>query len=213
MKSLIYVLILALSAKGCEDVQNLYVADHQVDCTGVGPQKCLLIKQKLVDQWSNFYGNIEGFDYEPGYNYLLRVKVSEVKNPPADGSSLKYTLVEIVEKEKTQQDVTLNNAWKVVSMKGVENIQDNPTMVFDPEQKMVYGFAGCNNFRGSYDPTANNLQLGQMAMTRKMCQDMTVETTFTNLLNEVSYYKIEDSKLSFYDSSDAVLMSCVLNDE
>lgn len=47
-----------------------------------------------------FYGKIEGFTYEEGHAYELRVRVDEVKAPPADRSSQRVRLVEIVSKEK-----------------------------------------------------------------------------------------------------------------
>lgn len=211
MKALAILLILSLTAKSCEETQNLYVADHLVDCTGVGPQKCMLIKEKLADQWQNFYGNIEGFTYEEGYQYLLRVKVSKVKNPPADGSSLIYTLDQIVEKKKIEKEITLENDWKVVSMEGFNDLTIQPTIKFNATEGSVTGFAGCNNFMGKYDPATKSMSLGQMGMTRKMCPDMSVEDQFTKLLGQISYYKIERKDLMFYNAKDEVLMTCVLN--
>ncbi|MGK7958527.1 MAG: META domain-containing protein [Crocosphaera sp.] len=58
--------------------KTVYISPETVDCIGVTPQKCLQIKENLEDNWTFFYGNIEGFDYEPGYFYELRI--SEKKN-------------------------------------------------------------------------------------------------------------------------------------
>lgn len=212
MKSLVFIIILAVTAKSCEDTKHIYVADHLVDCTGVAPQKCMLVKEKIVDDWTNFYGNIEGFDYEEGYEYLLNVKVEEIKNPPADGSSLKYTLVEVFEKKKTIAPVTLNNKWKVISMQGIDSFDKNPTIQFDDQEKKVSGFSGCNNFFGNYDPESIQLDFTKMGLTRKMCPDMTVENSFMNHLRYISYYKIENELLSFYNKSDELLISCELTE-
>lgn len=43
------------------------------------------------------YDSIEGFTFEERTAYVIDVTVAEVESPPADGSSLSYTLVEIVE--------------------------------------------------------------------------------------------------------------------
>ncbi len=43
---------------------------------------------------------IEGFDYIEGYRYKLKVRIIELENPPADGYSEKYELLEILDKEK-----------------------------------------------------------------------------------------------------------------
>jgi len=72
----------------------LYVDSKLVDCVGVGPQQCMLIKQDPDSEWQMFYDTIEGFDFQEGANYQLNVTITEIKNPPADSSSLKYTLIE-----------------------------------------------------------------------------------------------------------------------
>lgn len=77
----------------------IYVGPELVDCVGVAPQKCLQVKEEPGQDWRLFYGRIEGFDYEPGYNYTLKIRETKVENPPADASSLKWTLVEVVGKE------------------------------------------------------------------------------------------------------------------
>jgi heat shock protein HslJ len=210
MKPLALIIILGLTISSCSSTKHIYVADHLVDCEGVGSQKCMLTKDKIVDNWSNFYDQIEGFTYEEGYEYLLGVKVKKIKNPPADGSSLKYTLVEVYEKKKTEKQITLNNMWKVISMKDIENLKIYPTIQFDENEKKLSGFAGCNNYFGSYDPESRQLDFSKMGMTRKMCPDMTVENAFVNNLRNVSYYKIENKILSFYNANNEVLIACEL---
>ncbi|MDR1222078.1 MAG: substrate-binding domain-containing protein [Tannerella sp.] len=43
-------------------------------------------------------GGIEGFDYEAGYEYRLKVLKTHLANPPADGSDFVYRLIEILSK-------------------------------------------------------------------------------------------------------------------
>ncbi len=210
MKPFIFILLLSLTAKSCDETKHIYIANHLVDCEGVAPQKCMLIKEKIVDEWTTFYDQIEGFEYEEGYEYLLNVKIKIIKNPPADGSNLEYTLVEVFEKKKTEKQITLNNKWKVISMLGIDDLKINPTIQFDANEKKISGFAGCNNYFGSYDPESIQLDFSKMGMTRKMCLDMTVENTLTNHLRNVSYYKIENKVLSFYSSNDETLITCEL---
>lgn len=83
-----------------EDEKTFIIASQTVDCTGVAPMKCLQIKEKESDSWGNFYSNIEGFTYEPGFEYVLKIKTEKIQNPPMDGSSIKYTLVKQVSKTK-----------------------------------------------------------------------------------------------------------------
>ena len=82
--------------EGVEKV--IYVGPEQVDCEGVAPQKCLLVKENLADDYSYFYDQIMDFDYEPGFEYELLILEIPVENPPADGSSLSYQLLELISK-------------------------------------------------------------------------------------------------------------------
>lgn len=87
-------------------LRKIIVADHQVDCVGVAPQSCWLTKIAGPDsntgEWEYRYSAIEGFDYEPNYEYTLLIKNTPVSNPPADGSSIHSELVEIIEKKRTR---------------------------------------------------------------------------------------------------------------
>ncbi len=83
---------------------QLTIASQQADCTGVAPQKCLLIKKDGQKDWEFWYSGIEGFKYEEGNEYVLEVKEEKVDNPPADASSLKYVLVKEISKQKKTSD-------------------------------------------------------------------------------------------------------------
>ena len=78
--------------------QLLYVAPYGTACIGVGVMECLRVKEEGDANWQLFYNHIDGFAYKEGFEYTLRVKVEAVDAPPADGSSLRYTLLEVVEK-------------------------------------------------------------------------------------------------------------------
>jgi len=96
-------LFLACGSNSADDVKTLTIASQQGDCVGVGPMKCFYVKEK-GDTWEFFYNNIDGFNYEPGYEYVIKVKVTKVENPPMDASSLKYTLVKEVSKTKKESE-------------------------------------------------------------------------------------------------------------
>lgn len=84
----------------CKETKTVYIASYQIDCNGVAPQMCMLYKENPDDEWTYFYDTIEGFEYEEGYEYTLEVAISKIDEPPADASSLKYALVNILSKEK-----------------------------------------------------------------------------------------------------------------
>ena len=79
--------------------KTLFVGPEKVDCVGVAPQKCYMVREDPAEDWRFFYSQIAGFEYEPGYQYELLVREEKVANPPADGSSLRWELVEVVSKK------------------------------------------------------------------------------------------------------------------
>ncbi len=87
---------------------TLYVDSKLVDCVGVGKQQCMLVREDPNSNWENFYDKIIGFKFQPGYTYKLKIQVTEIKNSPADTSSLKYSLVEILEKNIVNDSMQVN---------------------------------------------------------------------------------------------------------
>ncbi|KRG35281.1 hypothetical protein AK822_07075 [Psychrobacter sp. P11F6] len=85
-------------------LRKIIIADHQVDCVGVAPQSCLLTKpaEQANADWEYRYSGIEGFDFEPNYEYTLLIKNTPISNPPADASSIHSTLIKVIEKQKTK---------------------------------------------------------------------------------------------------------------
>lgn len=91
-----------LSSSLADETKTVFVGPILVDCIGVSPQKCMLVKEDLNSKYSNFYDKIEKFEFEEGYNYKIVIKVTDVENPPADSSSKKYKLIEVLEKNSTK---------------------------------------------------------------------------------------------------------------
>ncbi len=81
-------------------VETLFVHEKLVDCEGEGPMQCMQVRKTEAEDWTFFYQSIEGFTHEPSHRYELKVEVSKVGDPPADGSSLHFKLVEVVSKKK-----------------------------------------------------------------------------------------------------------------
>ena len=98
----------------------LYVDSMLVDCVGVGPQKCMKVREDPNSNWQNFYDSIKGFDYAEGKSYKISVKVTDVKNPPADASSKKYELIEILD----QRSYKKHTPYKGVCAPGFTSLGD-----------------------------------------------------------------------------------------
>jgi uncharacterized lipoprotein YbaY len=117
-----------------------YVGPELVECTGVAPQTCLLVKENPNDEYTLFYDSIEGFDYEEGYEYEIIVRIEPVENPPADASAFHYTLVEVVSKTPVGQEVTWYIGPQLVECVGVApqtclQVKTNP----EDEYTLFYG--------------------------------------------------------------------------
>ena len=55
------------------------------------------VAESVEGPYELFYDTIEGYGHVEGSPAIVDVVIEDVDDPPADGSSLKYTLVEIVE--------------------------------------------------------------------------------------------------------------------
>ena len=81
-----------------EEILTLDIAAARVACQGAFPQECYVVRQQPDTDWTLFYNSIEGFDYQTGFEYTIKVVRGSVRNPPADGSSFAYRLLSILRK-------------------------------------------------------------------------------------------------------------------
>lgn len=79
---------------------ELEVAPLRVDCTGVGPMRCLRVRRVPDGTWELWYAPIAGFDFKPGNRYRIRIAGQPVVNPPADGDAMAWRLERIVSQQR-----------------------------------------------------------------------------------------------------------------
>lgn len=85
---------------GSSTEMTFTVKPYKVDCQALVPTKCLVVNGEY------FYDPITGFDYEEDYNYVIKVRRTQVyasANAPADISLYAYTLIRIVSKTSTAE--------------------------------------------------------------------------------------------------------------
>ena len=188
---------------------SVQIAPELVDCEGgAGPQKCMRVKFEDGTDWQYFYDQIEGFDYQPGYEYTLMVEKVDVANPPADGSSIRYVLVEEVSKQEALMEQSGNleaGEWKLFSMGSQENQRpfvtgQEATFSYDPETGQVSGTTGCNRYFGDVqvDNEHKFLAFGPLATTRMACRgDLSQqEMDFLAIMNQVTGFAVESRPAS-----------------
>lgn len=198
--------------------KTIYVGPELVDCVGVAPQKCMLIKENPEDDYTFFYDQIEGFEYEQGYEYELIVRVEPVDNPPADASMLKWTLVSITSKTPIAQSGATQlegPEWVLLSYINGEGEMTEAlpgvktTAHFQNGE--LNGNAGCNGYFGSYETEDLQISFGPLASTEMYCVNpagvMDQETAYLQALERVESYSIQGNQLLFLNGSGESLLT------
>lgn len=190
----------------------VYVGPTLVDCEGEGPQKCMLVKEDPNEEYGLFYDTIEGFDFVEGNEFVLRVAETEVSNPPVGGSSLQWTLIEVIEETPVAAPLagTLWSLQTYVNEDGemVEVLPESEISIQFDEQGL-YGNSGCNQFSGSYTSDGGTLDVAEpMASTMMACPDplMMQERDFFAALGRVASYTIDENQLTLTDADGSALM-------
>lgn len=195
------------------EVVTLFVGPNRVPCMGVAPQACYQVKQSPDAEWTLFYDEIQGFEYEPGFEYELKVLKETKTSVPADASRFTWTLSEVVSKTPVAPTATFEGTtWQLLAYAdssgqlsmALPNVET--TAVFDGGR--VGGNAGCNNYNGSYtvDGQALTIQLGPTTMMA--CPEPTMaqeQAFFTNLAAAASYVLVGDQLHILNANGDVIL--------
>ena len=135
-------------------------------------------------------------------NYLIQndklILLSPSGEVPADTRA--YTLSKSDLKVSMTQIV--NKYWKLVELNGkpvnyAENSKIDTTarMTLKPDG-MLNGNASCNTFSGAFTfHGSGRIRFSRIAITQKMCLDMSVETEFMNVLQKADSYIIDGERL------------------
>lgn len=102
------VLVLVLALAGCDETdqasttREIFVAAQRVPCMSVVPMECLQTRESADQPWELFYGDIEGFDFQPGTEYRLRIVETPVLNAPPDSIQIHTRLDQVLEQRKAR---------------------------------------------------------------------------------------------------------------
>lgn len=74
-------------------VVTIEVAPAMVRCLDFfGERDCMQVRERPDGEWGPLYEGIKGFEYEPGFRYVLWVAIRKIADPPADGSNREFSL-------------------------------------------------------------------------------------------------------------------------
>lgn len=82
-----------------------------------------------------------------------------------------------------------------------------PMLSFDPQNMKVSGNSSCNSFSGRFTADKKHFSVSDLASTRMMCTDMTMEANFLNAIAKATNFNMYDGKLVLKDSAGTQLMS------
>lgn len=204
--AIVSVVLLFFSCSTTTD-KIILIASSKADCIDVGSQKCLQFKEMNQTDWSYLYNAIEGFEYVEGLYYKIRVNITQVENPPADGSSLDYKLIEIIEKSKVPFNLD-QGSWMVTRLKDMDNFGRNPMIKIDLSQNEINGNTSCNRFSAKIVVNDNSVDISELSSTKMMCRNIEVETVFMDALERISSYTIKNDKLQLLDENKELLIEC-----
>ena len=203
--------------------KTIYIGPVLVDCEGVAPQKCMLVRENPQDEYTLFYDQIEGFDYEEGFEYKLVVVEETVENPPADASSIKWVLVRVESKEPIPVSGTgeiENKNWVLSSYMSQEvemtEVLPNTNISATFEDGQVNGIAGCNNYFGGYQLVGDNISFGPLASTEMFCMDppglMEQESAYLSALEGAATYEVTDESLIIANASGDIILTYAVSE-
>lgn len=198
------------------------VNSFRVPCVGVAPMSCLQVQREgdaSASDWQLFYASIDGFDYEPGYLYRLLVRETTLppEQVPADASSIRYELVEMLAKEQDSR-FAIHDIWML------ERIDGEALASFDPASRVEHpyieinvtrgdylGHDGCHAIRGDLEEVGfeQQLRLGHAAVadSARTCGDGVLQTRMPAALDRVVSWERDGLWLRLLDEDSMELLA------
>ncbi|WP_298531191.1 DUF4377 domain-containing protein [uncultured Algibacter sp.] len=208
---LLTCLILSCTSNTDKETKTLIVNSFKTPCTGVAPMSCLQVKESPEDsQWTNFYNQIEGFDYEPGFLYTIEVSVENIPEDQivADASSLKYTLINVINKVLDKR-LSINDIWVLETIEGkpvTKTFERLPYLEVLLSSNKYLGNDGCNNFNGNLEVIEEELIVfGSHVSAEIACSNQELSFKFVENLRKANKYKTEKGILTLFKGSNVLL--------
>lgn len=130
---------------------TIYVSSETGESYGFNstPEECMLVKfDNPNGEWEHLsLYRIEGFTYVKGHEYELRIKMTTLASPPADGYSHKYLLVKIVQDKLVKETETPTNN-SVKSESDIEYQELCPYNKYETEDNYIIDGEG-NIYKGN----------------------------------------------------------------
>ncbi|MBA1146887.1 DUF4377 domain-containing protein [Ectothiorhodospiraceae bacterium WFHF3C12] len=147
--TLVALATFAVFIAGCgggddDTYEKMYdVAAHQNGCEGfLPPDLCLLVRESDTDDWSRLFRDIDGFNYQRGYAYRIRVEVDPPPEARADAVN-DYSLEEVLERSPVPAGQTFEFSF-LYAANAMEEIATGVYEVYG-EERISCGPSECSS--------------------------------------------------------------------
>lgn len=169
---------------GCNNIMGAFKQNAEAGTLDLGQMASTMMAGPNMDVERNV---LNALGQVKGYKSLGKDEVAlcnEQKRP-------------VVILKKRSQEMALkdlNGEWNIVKVNGEDvpaEVEKQPFLAFDVAKKSISGCAGCNTIRGGFiinDAQKQSITFQNVASTRMMCPDMTLENNILQVLGKADRY-------------------------
>ena len=196
----IFVFNINISAQTKNEI--LLVDSQTSACAGDEKRKCLRVRRLNEEQFSSMTETIQNFKFVAGFYYVLDVKVTTGRIPPAGFPKYTYQLKRILARVKAEDISPLERRelsgvqWQLLKIEGEKVNTTRAFIKFDETKKTAGGNGGCNVFGGNFSKNGFAIKISQIISTKMFCEETSsIESKFLQNLEKVTRYQFFDGKL------------------
>jgi heat shock protein HslJ len=199
---------LGLTLQGCSSPapveRELIIAPAPVACAGDPRATCLNVSEPGGDTWLMRFDEIEGFAYEPGFTYQVRVEEPPLQEELAVVPRLR--LVRVVSRQPAAGSADpgplARGDWRLQSItpagSGAQAFSDSEiTAAFHVGGGWVDGFAGCDRYIGALAVDGEKVTISAPATTHELCAPEVTsrQRTYLQQLAKAQSYSVSGDSL------------------
>lgn len=189
------------------EIKTVWVASSKVPDLNNPSEWVLQVQWHAIPvegAWQALSNPIEGFRYQPGNRYQLKVAAT-----PRQKDTV-YKLVEVVEMEP-DMTLRLHDVWALQSI-GTEAYQtprggEEPYMEINLTAGRIQGKAPCNQFFGKVAAFGqNSVRFEHIGSTKMACPQLRQENLLLEALHWSRTYTIENNRLTLFNAQGKVVV-------
>lgn len=183
------VVFVPLEFGNVDSSEILYISDKTADCKYLNNQKCLIVNDSV------FLNSIEGFNFEPNYEYIIEARKKKIADSMSDSNDFNYEYLNTIDK------YFVENANDSESIKNTEWFIDETEFGKIKFTNNSFGLnLGCNTISGTFDEDTENNKIkfqGFLSTKIQCTEDLAIEeSSLVSKLGRVSSYKQTSNELS-----------------